>query len=220
MKSLALALVLVPAPQAWTPLFPEDGVPKGWIVRKWNDVAQPAAEGVAWKVEKGVLRGSDPRGTWLVSEKEYGDFSLEFEWRLGDQGNSGCGLRFPLKGDPAYDGIELQMVDPGYYGNAKVRDVELSGSLYSALPPTKQVYKRGDWNKYEITMKGPKVTVIFNGEKIMDADLGELDKPTVWKDGKPGPSLRSRPLKGRIGFQELSRSGYVEIRNARVRDLN
>lgn len=218
MRTLLLGLLLV-SPQEWTPLFTEDGVPKGWIVRKWSDVSQPPPEGAAWKVEKGVLRGSDPRGTWIVSEKEYGDFALEFEWKLGAQGNSGCGLRFPLKGDPAYDGIELQMVDQGYYGNAKVRDMELAGSLYSALAPTKQVYKSGDWNKYEVTMKGPKVTVILNGEKVIDADLDALDQPIVWKNGKPGPSLKERPRKGRIGFQELSRSGFVEVRNARVKEL-
>src|SRR6185436_906068 len=72
----------------WAPLFPEEGVPKGWSVRTWDDVANPAKECV-WKVEKGVLNGSEPRGTWLVSDKEYGDFQLEFEWKLGPRGNSG-----------------------------------------------------------------------------------------------------------------------------------
>jgi hypothetical protein len=218
MKMLLVALALV-SPQDWTPLFPEDGVPKGWIVRKWSDVSQPAPEGAVWKVDQGVLKGSDPRGTWIVSEKEYGDFVLEFEWKLGEQGNSGCGLRFPLKGDPAYDGIELQMVDPGYYNFQKVRDNELAGALYSALAPTKQVYKSGEWNTYEVTCKGPRITVVLNGQKVIDVNLDEQDQKTVWKDGKPGPSLKSRPRQGRIGFQELSRAGQVQIRNARIKVL-
>ena len=55
---------------------------------------------MVWKVEKGVLRGSEPRGTWLVSEKEYGDFILEFEWKIGQRGNSGAALRAPMSGAP------------------------------------------------------------------------------------------------------------------------
>src|SRR5215218_1688184 len=95
----------------WVKLFPEEGVPKGWIVRVWSDVSQPGPEGAVWTVKDGVLHGSEPRGTWLVSEREYGDFTLEFEFKLGERGNSGCGLRFPPAGDPAFDGLELQMAD-------------------------------------------------------------------------------------------------------------
>ena len=60
-------------------LFPADGVPKGWVVRPWNDLKAPADPGVQWQVIDGVLNGSEPRGTWLVSEVEYGDFVLNGE---------------------------------------------------------------------------------------------------------------------------------------------
>src|SRR2546422_558923 len=95
----------------FTALFPEEGVPKGWVVRQWDDVSKAAETNAIWKVEQGVLHGSEPRGTWLLSEKEYADFVLEFEWKLGERGNSGAALRAPLFGDPAFDGMELQMVD-------------------------------------------------------------------------------------------------------------
>src|SRR5678816_3330146 len=90
-------------------LFSKDGVPEGWTVRKWDNVKNPADAGVVWTITNGVLHGSEPRGTWLVSPREYGDFVLEFEWKLPERGNSGCGLRFPTEGDPAFDGLELQM---------------------------------------------------------------------------------------------------------------
>ena len=67
----------------FVPLFAEDGVPKGWLVRRWDDVSKPAEKASVWRVESGLLRGSEPRGTWLLSEKEYGDFVLEFEFKLG-----------------------------------------------------------------------------------------------------------------------------------------
>ena len=105
--------------EAFTLLFPEDGVPQGWTVRRWNDVSLPAATGVQWRVQNGILRGSDPRGTWLMSEKEYANFVLRYDFRLGTRGNSGCALRAPLSGDPAFDGMELQMADLRYNPRAK-----------------------------------------------------------------------------------------------------
>ena len=202
----------------WMPLFPEDGIPKGWSVRAWDDVANPAKEGV-WKVEKGVLNGSEPRGTWLVSDKEYGDFQLEFEWKLGVRGNSGCGVRFPAKGDPAFDGMEIQMADVRY--NPEAKDSELTGGLYRAIAPRKQVYKPTEWNKYEITLKGSHIKVILNGTLIQDLDLDKQNQEVKRHDGTLAPPIKDRPRKGHLGFQELSRGGdHVLIRKARIKVLD
>jgi 3-keto-disaccharide hydrolase len=224
---LGLGLLLAPmwagADEAgFVALFTEDGIPKGWTVRQWDDVRKPAGEGVVWKVVNGVLHGSEPRGTWLMSEKEYGDFVLELEWKLGEQGNSGTALRAPMFGDPAFDGMELQMVDPRYYGGAdKVTPAELTGSLYLAVAPRVQVFKPTEWNKYQITCKGRSVKVMLNGEKILDVNLDEETKHTKRHDGTDAPGLKDRPHKGHIGFQELSRGGgHVEIRNVRIKVLN
>src|SRR5882672_4858491 len=141
----SIAVVAADDNSGFAPLFPEDGIPKGWLVRRWDDVSKPAEKAATWRVENGVLQGSEPRGTWLVSEKEYGDFILEFEWKLGERGNSGIALRAPLFGDPAFDGMELQMVDPRYYGDTKVPPAELTGSLYKAVAPLKQIYKPAEW---------------------------------------------------------------------------
>lgn len=132
-----LSLGAAPEEREFTPLFPNDGVPQGWTVRQWDDVSQPVNLGTTWKVEEGVLHGSDPRGTWLVSDKEYENFELRFEWKIPDRGNSGLGLRFPSKGDPTFDGLELQMVDPRYYGDAArgIPPTELTGGLYRAVAP-------------------------------------------------------------------------------------
>jgi hypothetical protein len=199
----------------FTPLFVGDGVPREWHVTHWSDVAKTAPQGAQWKVAKGVLHGSTPRGTWLVSDRQYGDFALEFEFKLGERGNSGVGLRFPAAGDPAFDGLELQIVDARYYGDDPVGPAELTGALYKAVAPKKQVYKPTEWNRYQITCKGPHVTVMLNGELIQDANL---DNETATLER--GTPLRDRPRRGHIGFQELSRGGgHVEIRNARIKEL-
>lgn len=204
----------VPA-QEPKPLFPKDGEPEGWIVRDWADIANPPAEGAKWLVKDGVLHGSEPRGTWLISEKEYGDFILEFDFKLGDQGNGGCGLRFPLKGDPAFDGLELQMVDPRYYGDYVAPPIELTGSLYKGVAPKGAEYKPEEWNHYRIECRGSKVKVDLNGKTVVDTDL---DKEA--RELERGTPLKERPRKGHIGFQELSRGGgHVQIRDAKIAEL-
>jgi hypothetical protein len=200
----------------WVTLFPEDGVPRGWRLSDWSDVSKPAPEGAQWKVENGVLHGSTPRGTWLISEKEYGDFELQLEFKIGERGNSGVGLRFPPKGDPAFDGLELQICDRRYLGeNANPGPDELTGGLYMAIAPKEQVYKATEWNKYHVTLKGAKVKVVLNDVVIQDVDLDRETKPL-----KKGSPLKDRPRKGHIGFQELSRGGtHVMYRNVRLREL-
>ncbi len=208
-----------PEARGFTPLFPREGVPVGWRVGAWNDVSKPGPTGAVWIVKNGVLHGSEPRGSWLMSEKEYGDFILEYEFKLGERGNSGLAIRAPMKGDPAFDGMELQMADFRY--NEEAKDSELSGGLYRALAPTKQVYKPTDWNSYRVELRGSRIVVILNGEKIQDADLSAYTEPVKRHDNTLAPPLKDRPRKGHIGFQELSRGGgQVMIRNARIKVLD
>jgi hypothetical protein len=201
-------------------LFSEKGEPKGWVVRAWDDVSKPAPEGAKWLVDdQGVLNGSEPRGTWLVSEKLYGDFVLEFDFKLGERGNSGCGIRFPDKGDPAFDGLEIQMVDERYNEGRDGPD-KLAGSIYKAIAPKKQVYKPTAWNHYVITARGPQIKVELNGELVQDVNLDQHTQVLERNDGKSCPALKDRPRRGHIGFQELSRGGaHVQIKNVKITEL-
>jgi hypothetical protein len=150
-----------------------------------------------------------------MSEQEYGDFELKFEFQLGPRGNSGCALRSPMRGDPAFDGLELQMVDLRYRPDAK--DSELTGGLYRALAPLKQAYRPTEWNSYHITLRGSHIHVVLNDEVIMDHDLGQQEERPLRHDGSEAPALKDRPQRGHIGFQELSRDGsQVMIRRARI----
>jgi hypothetical protein len=207
------------AERGFVPLFPQDGVPKGWLVRRWNDIRLPADPKVVWTVKDGVLHGGEPRGTWLISEKEYGDFILTFDFKLGERGNSGCALRAPLYGDPAFDGLELQMADFRY--NPRAKPSELTGGIYRAIAPRKQVYEPTAWNSYTVTLKGSHLRVVLNGELIHDLDMNRYDEPVKRHDGSDAPAVKDRPRRGHIGFQELSRDGEnVRIRNARIKVLN
>lgn len=223
-----IALLLL-GPNAWgqrepdatrfVPLFPKDGIPEGWVVRAWNDVSQPPATPTVWKVEHGVLYGGEPRGTWLMNEKAASDFILEYEFKLGETGNSGLALRAPMKGDPAFDGLELQMADFRY--NTKAKDSELTGGLYRAVAPSKQVYRPTEWNRCQVTLKGRHLKVVLNGETIQDLDLEAQNQEVRRHDGTLAPPIKDRPRRGHLGFQELSRGGdQVQIRNARIKWLD
>jgi hypothetical protein len=207
------------AVEPFVSLFLEDGAPKGWVVRAWDDVRNPAQGNPIWKIEKRVLHGGEPRGSWLLSEKEYGDFELEFEFKLGEMGNSGCALRVPLFGDPAFDGMELQMADFRY--NTQAKDSELTGGIYRAIAPIKQVYKATEWNKYQVLLKGSRLKVVLNGETIQDLNFDEQTQGVKRQNGADAPPVKDRPRKGHIGFQELSRGGdHVQIRSARIKALD
>jgi hypothetical protein len=202
----------------FVPLFPEDGRPEGWLVRAWDDLARDAGPGSDWTVRDGVLRAGGQRGTWLVSEQEYGDFILEFEIQLTERGNSGVALRAPLEGDPAFEAMELQVADVRY--NPQATDSELTGAIYRAIAPSEQVYQPTEWNAFRIELKGSHLKATLNGRVIQDVDLETLDQPTRRHDGRDAPPVKDRPRRGHIGFQHLSRDNEpVLIRGARIRAL-
>lgn len=208
-----------PEEEGFVPLFPNDGVPKAWLVRSWSDVSKPVDPNVKWTVTDGILHGSEPRGTWLISKRQYGDFILTFDFKLGPTGNSGCALRAPLFGDPAFDGMEMQMADYRY--NTSAKDSELTGGIYRAIAPRKQVYKPTKWNTYVITLKGPRLHAVLNGEVIHDLNLDEQNQEVRRHDNSLAPPVKDRPRRGHIGFQELSRGGdHVQVRNARIKVLD
>jgi hypothetical protein len=224
--AVAAVSTMLPAAQpqekeeGFAPLFPKDGTPEGWLVRSWSDVSKPPADpNTKWIVENGILHGGEPRGSWLLSKREYGDFILKFDFKLGPTGNSGCALRAPLFGDPAFDGMELQMADYRY--NPEAKDSELTGGIYRAIAPRKQVYKPEQWNSYVVTLRGSHLNVVLNGETVQDLNLDEQEQVVLRHNGQPCPKVKDRPRKGHIGFQELSRGAeHALIRNARIKVLD
>ena len=128
-------------------------------------------------------------------------------------------MRSPSSGDPAFDGLELQMADFRY--NTRAKESELTGGLYRALVPTKQVYKPEKWNSYQIRIKGNHINVTLNDELIINEDLSKHKTIIKRHNGGDAPALCDRPKSGKIGFQNLSRGGSpVLIKNAKIKTLD
>ena len=234
--SVLLALpecVAQPEPK-FTALFPDEGpVTKGWVVRTWANIKDSPEWKTIWEVRDGILYGGKSPtgkwvGTWLLSEREYGDFILETDFKFlhgGATGNGGVALRTPLAGRPSYYGMELQITDPRYefslyrYGASD----QLTGAIYKVIPPIKQVYNPGEWNHYRIDLRGPQLKVWLNDVLIQDANLDTVTQKVIphedWKEAVL--PLSQRPRRGHIGFQELSELGeQLVYRNARIAVLD
>ncbi len=83
-----------------------------------------------WGAEKGVLFVQGGGGGWLMTEKEYSDYELRLEYKMPKGGNSGVALRSPLKGDPAYVGMEIQLIDDDNWPG-KLQSWQHTGSIYN-----------------------------------------------------------------------------------------
>ena len=163
-------------------------------------------------IENGALACA-PGGN-LFTGKEYGDFIFRFQVKLPPGGNNGVGIRTPLKGNPAYVGMEIQVLDnSGDRYQGKLQPYQYHGSIYGVVPAKRGHLKPvGEWNCQEIMCKGSHVKITLNGTVIVDADLDKIDK-TI--DGRPHPGLHNK--KGYIGF--LGHGSRVEFRNIRIKEL-
>jgi len=192
-----------PVEEGFAPLF------NGKDLTGW----QEAVEG--YKVEEGaiVCRKSGN----LYTEKEYGDFVLRFEFKLPPGGNNGVGIRAPLKGDAAYVGMEIQVLDDSHPSYKGIKDYQSHGSIYGVVAAKRGALKpTGEWNEQEIMAKGSKIKITLNGTVIVDADIApfaEGKEKTL--DGGKHPGL-SRTT-GYIGF--LGHGSPVAFKNLRIKEI-
>ena len=201
------------ADDGFAPLFPGDSL-SGWKVSDWSDLRTPQkVKGTPWKMGDGVLYGLNKR-TWIISPREYGDFVLKFDSKISKGSNGGIGLRFPLDGDPAYKGMEIQVVDHEVYYRGSSQPQQRTGSIYDEIAAKDATRPVGQWNSWEITALGSKVQIILNGQKVIDVDLSRETKARQ----KKGLPLANRPLRGHIGFQNLN--GTITLRNMMIKELH
>lgn len=164
---------------------------------------------------------SQPKGSGNLSTvKEYGNFHLKFEFKLTPGANNGIGIRVPDEApgerlDPAYKGMEIQVLDDGDERYKNIKEWQHHGSVYGIVPAKTGFLKpTGEWNREEIIASGRHITVILNGETIVDADLDKAsENGTI--DGKAHPGLKRD--KGHICF--CGHGAEVWFRNLRIKEL-
>jgi len=183
-----------PKGAGWRPLFNGEDL-TGWQPRTTD---RP----LSWTVVDGVMVNTsshEQQGIDIVSDEKFCDFEIYYEYNVPPVGNSGVYLR---------GRIEIQICDNE--GHPKYTEVMRNGALYSLIPPSKQVSRpAGEWQSVYAKIVGQKVTVVLNGEKVIDgfevtrATGAELDRNM----GAPGPIM----LQGN--------HSSIEFRNLYVRPL-
>ena len=116
-----------------------------------------------WSVEDGMLVFNG-KGDNLCTVKQYGDFEMYVDWKLdpaGPEADAGIYLR----GTPQVQIWDTARVNVG----AQVGSGGLYNNQVNESKPSKVAdNKLGEWNSFYIKMIGDRVTVILNGEKVVD----------------------------------------------------
>ncbi|WP_350285888.1 DUF1080 domain-containing protein [uncultured Croceitalea sp.] len=131
-----------------------------------------------WMVKEGILTNPES-GVNLVSDEKFSDFKAHIEFRYPEGSNSGIYLR---------GRYEVQIADNK---GLSPSDIYFSG-VYGFLEPNENMAKSaGEWQTYDITLIGRRVTITANGKTVIcDQTIpgitgGALDS----KEGEPGPFL-------------------------------
>lgn len=172
-----------------------------------------------WVAEDGLLeiRPVKGKGGWkrykdyLYTTKQYENYVLSLEYKLPPKGNSGLHFRIADPGDdwnnidPVAKGIECQILDSLGKPDDKMSHHD-HGGIIRTQPASKNMSKpAGEWNKMVLTCKGQNITVVLNGEEIINIQQDQ------------GP-MKDRPLKGYIALQDHGQQSW--FRNIKIKELD
>jgi hypothetical protein len=145
-----------------------------------------------WKVEDGNLV-SPGNGPELISDQKFTNFKLHVEFKCGPESNSGVYLRGRYE-------VQIETDSPQDPPNRRM------GGVYGYLAATpEQPRKVNEWQSYDITLVGRNVTVVQNGQTVIDRKEipgitgGALDS----HEGQPGPIYLQGSEKGHVTFRSI-----------------
>jgi hypothetical protein len=145
-----------------------------------------------WKVEDSNLV-SPGNGPELISDSKFEDFKLHVEFNCATNSNSGIYLRGRYEVQVETDSIEEP---PSHH----------IGGVYGFLAPTPELPRKpGEWQSFDITLIGRWITVVQNGQTIIDnreipgITGGALDS----QEELPGPIYLQGSEKGRVAYRSI-----------------
>jgi 3-keto-disaccharide hydrolase len=228
MKQTLLSLTLLAlacAAGACAAAQPAGGASAGWhsllgadsasAWRGWKEPGLPAG----WQVAGGVLSKDGPVDD-LVTTRNYRNFELELEWKVGKAGNSGIFYRGTHEYDHIYwSAPEYQLLDDANTEDGKSQ-LTAAGSdyaLYAAAAGAVRPYDH--WNKSRLIVNGNHVEHWLNGRKVVECELKSAD----WKKRVAASKYAKYPDygladTGLIGLQG-DHPGALAVRNIRIREL-
>jgi hypothetical protein len=186
-------------------LYNRGKVPSAWIVTNGELYCKP----------DGKLEHGD-----LITDKEYGNFDLQFEWKLIKYGNSGVFI--DVIEDTAIrtawaSGPEYQLLDGLHPDNTS--PTKRSGCFFGLFAQLNPVDPKpaGEWNQSRIVQDHGKVQFYLNGVLTAQQDFHSQ----AWLDTVSHSHFNKFPefgkhSNGRIGLQDWSKG--VSFRNVKIRE--
>ncbi|MBV9879057.1 MAG: DUF1080 domain-containing protein [Gemmatirosa sp.] len=157
----------------------------------WTTV--PGSGENKWTVANGLLTAGGG-GANLVTTRKFGDFKLHAEFRLPTGSNSGIYLR---------GRYEVQIEEDEGRGE-EPRPIDIGG-VYGFLSPNENAARApNEWQTYDITLVGRRVTVVLNGHTVIADQIipgitgGALDSD----EGTPGP-IYLQGDHGKVEFRKV-----------------
>ena len=157
----------------WLNLLPDESL-KGW-----TRVPIPATDGLKpqmqWRVDpaqQALICSGTGGHEWLRWDRELGDFVLQVDWRFTPRTegptryNSGIGVRLSKWGE-LWNQAQTGTTG-GYLFGQNLVDGALQGYNLSKQMKENRVKAPGEWNHYEITVKGDRITLAVNGEAVSE----------------------------------------------------
>jgi hypothetical protein len=168
-----------------------------------------------YEVQDGAVVCKPNKGGTIFTKDEYSNFVVRLEFKVPPGGNNGLAIRYPGKGDTAYQGMcELQVLDDNYEKvRGKIDARQAHGSAYGMVAAHRGYqHPTGEWNFQEVTVDGSKIKVELNGTVILDTDLANVAE-FMANSPHPGKDRTS----GHFGF--AGHNDPVAFRNVRIKRL-
>jgi len=167
-----------------------------------------------YEVKDGAIVCKSGKGGVLHTKDEYANFVARLEFKLPPGGNNGLAIRYPGKGDTAYQGMcEIQVLDDTSDKYKTLDARQYNGSAYGMTASHRGFLRPvGQWNYEEVTVNGSKIKVELNGTVILDTDLSKV---TDYMAKSPHPG-KDR-TQGFFGF--AGHNDPVQFRNIEIKKL-
>ncbi len=121
-----------------------------------------------WKVEKGVLTGSTDgvkisKNTFLISEREYGNFVLRAEFKLRNH-NSGIQFRSTEMPEFVVQGLQADIAYDNWTGSIYDEKGKRGVIVNGWKGKGEKFYKKDEWNQIELSAIGENIVIKINGQ--------------------------------------------------------
>jgi hypothetical protein len=157
--------------------------------------------GTGWVVVDGQLHLNGEKGGNLLSEKEYTNFDLSWEWKVEKGGNNGIKYWVTKINNKEWLGIEYQMIDDKKHPDGmKGGGTHSTASFYDIQAPAedKPMNPPGEWNASRVVAQDGKLQHYLNGKLVSEADTASDDWKAKIAASKFSKKVGFAPGKGRI----------------------